>query len=40
MAEISLSRVSKRYGNVEVIRDLSLDIASGELVVFLGPSGS
>ena len=40
MAEISLSRVSKRYGNVEVIRDVSLDIASGELVVFLGPSGS
>ncbi|HEY6631327.1 MAG TPA: ABC transporter ATP-binding protein [Rhizobiaceae bacterium] len=40
MAEISLSRVSKRYGNVDVIRDVSLDIASGELVVFLGPSGS
>ena len=40
MAEISLSRVSKRYGNVEVIRDVSLEIASGELVVFLGPSGS
>ena len=40
MAGISLSRVWKRYGNVEVIRDVSLDIASGELVVFLGPSGS
>lgn len=40
MAEILLSRVSKRYGSVEVIRDLSLDIGSGELVVFLGPSGS
>ena len=40
MAAISLSRVSKRFGSVEVIRDVSLDIASGELVVFLGPSGS
>ncbi|HLU05245.1 MAG TPA: sn-glycerol-3-phosphate ABC transporter ATP-binding protein UgpC [Woeseiaceae bacterium] len=40
MAEISLSRVSKSYGSVEVIRDVSLDIESGELVVFLGPSGS
>ncbi len=40
MAGISLSRVFKRFGSVEVIRDVSLDIASGELVVFLGPSGS
>ena len=40
MAGISLQRVSKRFGTVEVIRDVSLDVASGELVVFLGPSGS
>jgi multiple sugar transport system ATP-binding protein len=40
MAAIALSRVWKRFGSVEVIRDVSLDIASGELVVFLGPSGS
>jgi multiple sugar transport system ATP-binding protein len=40
MAQISLDRVSKRFGTVEVIRDVSLDVASGELVVFLGPSGS
>jgi multiple sugar transport system ATP-binding protein len=40
MAGISLSRVCKRFGTVEVIRDVSLDIGSGELVVFLGPSGS
>src|SRR5690606_27227485 len=40
MAEISLSRVSKSYGSVEVIRDVNLEIRSGELVVFLGPSGS
>ena len=40
MTEISLDRVSKRFGSVEVIRDLSLEIDAGEFVVFLGPSGS
>ena len=40
MAGITLDRVSKKFGAVEVIRDLSLDVGSGELVVFLGPSGS
>jgi multiple sugar transport system ATP-binding protein len=40
MARISLTRVSKRFGIVEVIKDVSFDVASGELVVFLGPSGS
>ncbi len=40
MAQILLDGVSKRFGSVEVIRNLSLDVASGELVVFLGPSGS
>jgi multiple sugar transport system ATP-binding protein len=40
MAGIALSGVSKCFGAVDVIRDVSLDIKSGELVVFLGPSGS
>ena len=40
MSAISLDQVSKRFGSVDVIRDVSLQIASGELVVFLGPSGS
>jgi multiple sugar transport system ATP-binding protein len=40
MAGITLERVSKRFGPVEVIRDVSLEVRSGELVVFLGPSGS
>ena len=39
MAELSLRGVSKRFGAVEVIRDLSLEIESGEFAVFLGPSG-
>lgn len=40
MAGIRLEGVSKRFGAVEVIRNLSLEIGAGEFVVFLGPSGS
>ncbi|MBA4324894.1 MAG: ABC transporter ATP-binding protein [Rhodobacter sp.] len=40
MAGIALEKVSKTFGSVEVIRDLSLEIDAGEFVVFLGPSGS
>ncbi|WP_295955195.1 sn-glycerol-3-phosphate ABC transporter ATP-binding protein UgpC [Rhodoferax sp.] len=39
MAGIQLNRVSKHYGNVVVMSDLSLDIAQDEFLVFLGPSG-
>ena len=40
MAEISLRNVSKSFGAVHVIEDVSLTIANREFVVFLGPSGS
>jgi multiple sugar transport system ATP-binding protein len=40
MAGIALDRVSKKFGAVEVIHELSLEIGRGEFVVFLGPSGS
>lgn len=40
MAEILLRHVSKRFGEVEAVRDLSLDIANGEFVVLLGPTGA
>jgi multiple sugar transport system ATP-binding protein len=39
MANVSLKRVSKRYGSVVVIHEQSLDIAEGEFMVLLGPSG-
>ena len=40
MANIELANVSKSFGSVKVIDDLSLVVHSEELVVFLGPSGS
>lgn len=39
MAELELTDVCKSYGNVEVLRNINLDIATGELIVFVGPSG-
>ncbi len=39
MADIVLSEVSKAYGSVRVLDNISMHINSGEFVVFLGPSG-
>jgi iron(III) transport system ATP-binding protein len=39
MAGISIERVSKRYGSVEAVRDLSLEVRDREFVTLLGPSG-
>lgn len=39
MASITFDRVSKTYGDVLAVDDLSLDVADGELLVLLGPSG-
>lgn len=39
-ASISLQGIQKRYPNgTEAVRDLSLDVKAGELVVLIGPSG-
>jgi multiple sugar transport system ATP-binding protein len=40
MASVALRHVSKRFGEVEAVRGLSLTIADGEFVVLLGPSGA
>ena len=40
MADVILSNISKRFGNVEAVRDLSLAVHDGEFVVLLGPSGA
>ena len=39
MADIRLSGVSKHFGAVRVLENVSMDIKSGEFIVFLGPSG-
>ncbi|SCY68408.1 ABC transporter ATP-binding protein [Paracoccus tibetensis] len=39
MGRIMLENVTKRFGDVEVIPPLDLDINDGEFVVFVGPSG-
>lgn len=38
-ASIEIKNVKKKYGEVTVLDNLSLDIAANEFVVFLGPSG-
>ena len=40
MANLKLTSVDKIYGGkVEVLKDINLDISTGELIVFVGPSG-
>lgn len=40
MADLKLTGVAKTYGGaVEVLKDINLDIQTGELIVFVGPSG-
>lgn len=39
MSSIQLKNVIKRYGQVEVVHGVDLDIEEGEFVVLLGPSG-
>ncbi len=40
MANVSLRHVSKHFGAVNAVRDLSLTIEDGEFVVLLGPTGA
>src|SRR5690348_10187618 len=40
MVEIVLRRVGKRFGAIEAVHDLSLNVANGEFIVLLGPTGA
>jgi len=40
MTMVEFQKVSKSFGHVEVLKDISLRIDSGEVVVVVGPSGS
>jgi len=39
MSSVVLERLSKRFGDVEAVRELTLDIGDGEFFSLLGPSG-
>ena len=39
MADIKLTNLNKSYGTVHILKDVNLDIKSGEFIVFVGPSG-
>ena len=37
---ISMAGVQKHYGDLHVLRDITLDVPTGQVVIVLGPSGS
>ncbi|HET7412419.1 MAG TPA: sn-glycerol-3-phosphate ABC transporter ATP-binding protein UgpC [Pararhizobium sp.] len=39
MADLQMTNIAKRFGSMEVIKDLSLEIRDGEFLVLVGPSG-
>src|SRR6266480_3491239 len=39
MAGLSISGVSKGFGSIQVLKDISLEIEDGEFLTILGPSG-
>ena len=40
MAMIEIKNISKWYGNFQVLKDCSVEVEKGEVVVVCGPSGS
>ena len=40
MSVISAKNIKKSFGKLEVIKDVSMDVAEGEVVAIIGPSGS
>jgi branched-chain amino acid transport system ATP-binding protein len=40
VSSLSVSRVSKAYGGVQAVRDVSFSVAPGEMVAIIGPNGA
>ncbi|TPL02173.1 ABC transporter ATP-binding protein, partial [Mesorhizobium sp. B2-4-14] len=39
MATVSLKKLTKRYGNIEIVHGIDLDITDREFIALVGPSG-
>ena len=39
MASVTYRNVTKRWGDIEAVKDLNIEIPDGEFLVFVGPSG-
>jgi multiple sugar transport system ATP-binding protein len=39
MAGLSINSINKRFGDTEVLRGVTLDVADAEFVALVGPSG-
>lgn len=37
---IHIEHLSKKFGDLEVLKDINLDVNEGEVVCIIGPSGS
>jgi len=40
MSVISVKNISKSFGEVQAVRDVSFDIAEGDIVGYIGPNGA
>ena len=40
MSFIEMDHIRKSFGNLEVLKDVSLHVEAGEVVSIIGPSGS
>jgi ABC-type sugar transport system ATPase subunit len=40
MGSLNIENVKKSFGQIDVLKGIDLDVADGEFVVFVGPSGS
>jgi multiple sugar transport system ATP-binding protein len=39
MGALNIKNITKRFGNIEVLKGINIDIADGEFIILVGPSG-